>query len=128
MKVLDLVEALMRREAVRIDERRVVVTLDVDVTVRDRFMVVDDERCVEVMSMGAVVALIVSGRRVTMAEAFVVDALRASDADASSSYLARALDALRAITSSVATTPSSITCRAPSSAAGAAGRSAPRRA
>lgn len=96
MKVLDLVEALMRREAVRIDERRVVVTLDVDVTVRDRFMVVGDERCVEVMSMGAVVALIVSGRRVTMAEAFVVDALRASDADASSSYLARALDALRA--------------------------------
>ena len=98
MKLLDLVEALLRREPVRIDGHRAVVALDVPVDVRARFVVVNDRAEAEPMTLVEVVALAVNGSTITMDEAFVVDALRHSEHEASSSYLARALDALRAST------------------------------
>lgn len=98
MRILDLVEALLRYEAVRIDDLRSVVVLDVGLSESSRFVIVEGGEATPPMTLGDAVSKVANGIAVTMAEAFVVDALRESDADASSSYLARALDALRATT------------------------------
>ncbi len=95
MRILDLVEALIRYESVRVDDLRTVVVLDVGLSVPARFVVLEGDKATEPMTMGAAVSTVAAKLDVTMAEAFVVDALRESDADASSSYLARALDGLR---------------------------------
>lgn len=92
-----MIEALMRRDAVKVDDRRAIVVLDVGTDVAARFMVVGgDARVTEPLTLGDVVSMTADLDAITMDEAFLIDALRQSEADASSTYLSRVLDRINA--------------------------------
>lgn len=97
MKVMAMIEALMRRDAVKVDDRRAIIVLDVGTEVAARFMVLgDDARVTEPLTLGEVVSMTADLDAITMDEAFLIDALRQSEADASSTYLSRVLDRINA--------------------------------
>ena len=56
MRILDLVEALLRYEAVRIDDLRSVVVLDVGLSESSRFVVVEGGEATPPMTLGAAVS------------------------------------------------------------------------
>jgi len=93
MKVMEIVDALMRRETVKVDDQRAIVVLDVGTDVAARFIVVDGEnRPSDPMTLGAAVSMTADLDAITMDEAFLVDALQQSEKEASSEYLKRVLD------------------------------------
>lgn len=93
--VLATVEALLRRDAVKVDEGRAIVVLDVGTDVAARFILVGgDEQKSDPLTLGEVVSMTADLDAITMDEAFLIDALRQSEEDASSEYLKRVLDML----------------------------------
>lgn len=95
MKVMEIVDALMRRETVKVDDQRAIVVLDVGTDVAARFIVVDGEAMAsEPLTLGAAVSMTADLDAITLDEAFLVDALRQSEKEASSEYLKRVLDSL----------------------------------
>lgn len=95
MGVLATVEALLRRDAVKVDEGRAIVVLDVGTDVAARFILVGgDEQKSDPLTLGEVVSMTADLDAITMDEAFLIDALRQSEEDASSEYLKRVLDML----------------------------------
>lgn len=97
MKVMAMIEALMRRDAVKVDDQRAIVVLDVGTDVAARFMVVGgDAKTTQPLTLGEVVSMTADLDAITMDEAFLIDALRQSEADASSEYLKRVLDMIGA--------------------------------
>lgn len=98
MGLLTIVEALLRRDAVRVDDDRTIVPLDVGPEVVARFVVVAvDGPQSNPMTLGDAVAMLADIEAMTLDEAFLVDAVRQSETTASSTYLARVLDRLHAL-------------------------------
>lgn len=95
--VLATVEALLRRDAVKVDDQRAIVVLDVGTDVAARFLIVGGDAMTSApLTLGEVVSMTADLDNITMDEAFLVDALRQSEEDASSEYLKRVLDMLSA--------------------------------
>ena len=88
----------MRRDAVKVDDGRAIVVLDVGTDVAARFVIVGEGSPCGPLTLGAVVAMTADLDAITLDEGFLIDALKKSEDDAASVYLSQVLDRLRALT------------------------------
>ena len=97
MNLLKVVEALLRRDAVKANDGRTIVALDVGPEVAERFVVVGDVAADGPITLGAALDLVADLDAITLDEAFLIDAIKQGETTASSTYLARVLDRLHAL-------------------------------